>query len=144
MAGGSGFLLEYRGKGQTYDHTGSINIVNTDCSERNSIDANKLFTLKAIAANEASVKGFLGRLDYLQNMLRNMQPDYKCPFILSTIHSSKGLEYDQVYLMDICDGVFPSKPLGDIAKPSKTEVKEFEEERRLFYVGRHKMNRQKS
>lgn len=32
VMGGSGFLLEYRGKEQTYDHTGSINSVITDCS----------------------------------------------------------------------------------------------------------------
>ena len=127
-----GMIKEAPGKAMYRIETG---LGYDDYLERNSIDANKLFTLKAIAANEASVKGFLGRLDYLQNMLKNMQSDYKCPFILSTIHSSKGLEYDQVYLMDICDGVFPSKPLSNIAKPSKTEVKEFEEERRLFYVG---------
>ena len=107
----------------------------SDYLERNNIDQNKLFTLNILAANEFSINSFLGRLDYLQNMLKNMQPDYKCPFILSTIHSSKGLEYDCVYLMDICDGVFPSKPLNNIAKPSKAELKEFEEERRLFYVG---------
>jgi len=103
--------------------------------ERNSIDANKLFILKMIAYNEVSVTSFLGRLEYLQNMLKNSRPDYNCPFILSTIHSSKGLEYDQVYLMDICDGVFPNNVIRSSNSSTPQERKQFEEERRLFYVG---------
>ena len=106
-----------------------------DYLERNSIDANKLFILKMIAYNEVSVTSFLGRLEYLQNMLKNSRTDYNCPFILSTIHSSKGLEYDQVYLMDICDGVFPNKVIRFSGSSTPQERKQFEEERRLFYVG---------
>ncbi|MFI3313723.1 MAG: ATP-dependent helicase, partial [Eubacteriales bacterium] len=52
--------------------------------------------------------------------------------ILSTIHSSKGLEYDRVILMDVFDGNFPKEDM---------EEDELEEERRLFYVG---MTRAKS
>ena len=44
--------------------------------------------------------------------------------ILSTIHSSKGLEYEQVYIIDAIDSVFPKDLAEDI-----------EEERRIFYVG---------
>ena len=54
-----------------------------DYLERNSIDANKLFILKMIAYNEVSVTSFLGRLEYLQNMLKNSRTDYNCPFILN-------------------------------------------------------------
>lgn len=43
-----------------------------------------------------------------------------------TMHSSKGLEFDRVYLPDINEGVLPSK---EIRTP-----KEHEEERRLLYV----------
>jgi len=103
--------------------------------ERNSIDPNKLFVLKMIAYNEVSVTSFLSRLEYLQDMLKNSHPDYECPFILSTIHSSKGLEYDRVYLMDICDGVFPNKVVRSASSSTPQERKQFEEERRLFYVG---------
>ena len=50
--------------------------------------------------------------------------------ILSTIHSSKGLEYDTVYLLDVFDGLLPT-----VTEPqSVEEQKQYQEERRLFYV----------
>lgn len=45
---------------------------------------------------------------------------------LSTVHSSKGLEYDAVFLMDIVKGEFPGR--------KAEQGKALEEERRLFYV----------
>ena len=108
--------------------------------ERNNMDDNKLFILKMLSYEEVSIGSFLGRLEYLQNMLREKRPDYDSNFILSTIHSSKGLEYEEVYLMDVCDGVFPDKVVYS-KKATPQEKKEFEEERRLFYVG---MTRAKS
>ncbi len=103
--------------------------------ERNSIDQNKLFTLRMLSFNENTIEDYLKRLEYLQRMLKTMKPDYNSRFILSTIHSSKGLEYDRVYLMDVVDGMFPVdfiKP-GDSFTPQ--DMKMLEEERRLFYVG---------
>ena len=104
------------------------------------MDDNKLFILKMLSYEEVSIGSFLGRLEYLQSMLREKRPDYDSNFILSTIHSSKGLEYEEVYLMDVCDGVFPDKVVYS-KKATPQEKKEFEEERRLFYVG---MTRAKS
>ena len=46
---------------------------------------------------------------------------------LSTIHQAKGLEFDVVFIIMLCDGLFPS------ARSVKTSDGE-EEERRLFYV----------
>jgi DNA helicase-2/ATP-dependent DNA helicase PcrA len=46
---------------------------------------------------------------------------------LSTIHQAKGLEFDVVFIIMLCDGLFPS------ARSLDTEEGE-EEERRLFYV----------
>ena len=43
--------------------------------------------------------------------------------ILMTIHASKGLEFDTVFVLGLNQGVFPSK-----------SNKDFEEERRLCYV----------
>jgi DNA helicase-2/ATP-dependent DNA helicase PcrA len=46
---------------------------------------------------------------------------------LSTIHQAKGLEFDVVFIIMLCDGLFPS------ARSSESLDGE-EEERRLFYV----------
>jgi len=46
---------------------------------------------------------------------------------LSTIHQAKGLEFAVVFVIMLCDGLFPS------ARSLKT-VEDEEEERRLFYV----------
>ncbi|MDO4619422.1 MAG: ATP-dependent helicase [Lachnospiraceae bacterium] len=55
--------------------------------------------------------------------------------ILSTIHSSKGLEYDTVYLLDVEDGIFPDSVPNNARSASKEELETYEEERRIFYVG---------
>lgn len=103
--------------------------------KRNGIDALKLFILTNLSYREDTIQGFERRMGYLYGMLRNMQPNYSAKFILSTIHSAKGLEYDEVYLMDVCNGVFPAEK-SIITEPlSDTEEKAGEEERRLFYVG---------
>ncbi|MDE7188408.1 MAG: ATP-dependent helicase, partial [Lachnospiraceae bacterium] len=57
------------------------------------------------------------------------------PLILSTIHSSKGLEYDTVYLLDVVDGIFPEDTPKSLKAMDKKERAAYEEERRLFYVG---------
>ena len=48
--------------------------------------------------------------------------------ILSTIHKSKGLEYDDVFLVDLVKGEFP------MIMDYKNKDKILEEERRMFYV----------
>ncbi|MFR8914160.1 MAG: 3'-5' exonuclease, partial [Oscillospiraceae bacterium] len=65
----------------------------------------------------------LERLDELQALLRQPKSEARGQ-ILSTVHSSKGLEYDRVFLLDVIDGVFP-KEGEDVDR---------DEERRLFYV----------
>lgn len=47
--------------------------------------------------------------------------------VLSTIHSAKGLEWNQVFVPHLLDGLFPSDR-------SVRNIEELEEERRLFYV----------
>jgi len=107
--------------------------------ERSGIGNNKLFILKTIARNEFSPREFVERLDELKEKIKEKVNDPGCRFILSTIHASKGLEYDNVYLMDVADGIFPEAvpekvtPAGE-NKPSR-EQEIYEEERRLFYVG---------
>ncbi len=99
------------------------------------IDAGKLFTLRMIARNEETITDFLKRLDKLKELISNSEPDCNAKAILSTIHSSKGLEYDEVYLIDVCDGVFPNKPGYKNKGLDTPEYIQYEEERRIFYVG---------
>ena len=44
------------------------------------------------------------RLGELQQIIKEKPQDYS----LSTIHASKGLEYDAVYLLDVIDGILPA------------------------------------
>lgn len=54
------------------------------------------------------MEGFLRRLEALRDTVETGGGDPACPFVLSTIHASKGLEYDRVFLIDAVDGIFPS------------------------------------
>lgn len=101
--------------------------------KKNHLPENKLEILKSLARRVDSLKGLLVRLNEIKTILENKKPDYSSNLILSTIHSSKGLEYDTVYLMDEKTGLFPVTDSCDYK--DKTEAMEYEEERRLFYVG---------
>lgn len=106
-----------------------------DYLDANNMDSNKLFILKMLAKNEKTIPSFLDRLNELRRIITEKEPDYSSKFILSTIHSSKGLEYDSVILMDVVNGVFPSKVVKKPEKATPQEIRDFEEERRIFYVG---------
>ena len=106
-----------------------------DYLKDNNIDGNKIFILKMLAKNEDSIESFLSRLEELRQILAEKEDDYNTKLILSTIHSSKGLEYDDVVLIDAINGVFPSKVVRKMEKASPEEKRTFEEERRIFYVG---------
>ena len=96
------------------------------------LDPGKYFILHMLAAREPSAEGFLARLNTLRQTIRTHADAPDAPLTLSTIHSSKGLEYERVYLLDIHDGVLPSRP--DAADGTDDERREYEEDRRLFYV----------
>ncbi len=99
------------------------------------LDSGKVEILKMLAYQEEKLEDFLPRLEHLQGMISNYQSQDDSKFVLSTIHSSKGLEYDTVYLLDMIEGILPSisEPKGRNKKES--DVALYEEERRLFYVG---------
>jgi DNA helicase II / ATP-dependent DNA helicase PcrA len=56
------------------------------------------------------------------------QDDDQNRLTLMTLHASKGLEFEVVFISGLEEGLFP------LAKAAQ-ERKELEEERRLFYVG---------
>lgn len=99
------------------------------------MNANKLETVKLIGSRVESPEKLLERLEELRTIIQEKVSDKDCPFILSTMHASKGLEYDTVYLLDVMDGILPEKVLTNPRTASKEELETYEEERRLFYVG---------
>ena len=101
----------------------------------NNIDTNKIFILKMLARKEKDIPSFLERLTELCQIIREQSYDNSSKIILSTIHSSKGLEYDSVILMDVLNGVFPNKVVRDMKRATAQEKRDYEEERRIFYVG---------
>lgn len=101
--------------------------------ERSGIDPFRLDILAQLAEREHTIAGFLARLDQLQALVSAGGNGNTAPCILSTIHSSKGLEYDHVVLADAVIGVLPMEPSSTASAEERTEQQE--EERRLFYVG---------
>ncbi len=101
-----------------------------DYVEQQQLDANKYEILCLLAAREASLDNLLARLDYLRALVAAPSAPAEDGPILSTIHSSKGLEYDTVYLLDVLDDILPA-----VTEPkTPEEQRQYEEERRLFYV----------
>ena len=94
----------------------------------------KLAILEALGRYTPNPSALVTRLGELRERIRQGDSDPNSPFLLSTIHGSKGLEYQRVILMDVADGVLPlaDPPLGDHPDPAAVEA--YEEERRLFYV----------
>ena len=98
-------------------------------------DTGKLDILEALGSQTPSPGALLDRLEELRELVQKGTSDPGSNFLLSTIHSSKGLEYQRVILMDVADGLLPlvEAPVGD--HPDPEAVAAYEEERRLFYVG---------
>lgn len=99
-----------------------------------------LYTIvRILAENCKTLNDFLIRLDKLKDLIKNSEGGRnRSAVTLSTVHSSKGLEYDSVLLIDLYDGEFPGKQSLEEAKKDKDKGDEsslLEEERRLFYVG---------
>ena len=106
-----------------------------DYLNRSEIKDTKLDTLRMLAAWEETPLRLVERLQELRKLIEEKEQDPTCPFILSTIHASKGLEYDTVYLLDVADGILPDRiPVNPKTAP-REELETYEEERRLFYVG---------
>jgi DNA helicase-2/ATP-dependent DNA helicase PcrA len=106
-----------------------------DYLKKMGMNVNKLETVKLIGSRVESPEKLLERLEELRTIIQEKVSDKDCPLILSTMHASKGLEYDTVYLLDVMDGILPEKVLANPRTASKEELETYEEARRLFYVG---------
>jgi len=89
--------------------------------------------LKLIAEGKQTIQAFCERLVFLEEILNGGIAKGSGNVTLSTIHSSKGLEYDCVFIVDMVDGEFPSSKSIEEAEKNG-DVRLLEEERRLFYV----------
>lgn len=90
----------------------------------------KINVLYAIAKTATNLEDWIERLQELEAIIKKGSAEYNSKVILSTIHASKGLEYDKVILLDVVDGILPS-----VCKGTKDRQEEYDEEVRLFYVG---------
>ena len=79
--------------------------------------------------SEATLSGFLEEVALVADI--DSLDDDQNRVILMTLHSAKGLEFPQVYLAGMEDGLFPSY----MSITSDNALEEIEEERRLAYVG---------
>ncbi|MGP1561140.1 MAG: ATP-dependent helicase [Helicobacteraceae bacterium] len=82
----------------------------------------KINTLKRLAGHYESLSGFLNAL-----ILGGREMTEGSGVNLLTVHSSKGLEFEEVFVIDLMDMRFPNKKLISMGGS-------LEEERRLFYV----------
>ncbi|NDL66520.1 ATP-dependent helicase [Anaerotalea alkaliphila] len=97
--------------------------------------ANILATLKFIGKRCRGIQEFLDRLDLLEAaMARAGVRDRAEGVVLSTVHSSKGLEFDHVYMVDLFNSVFPGAEALKAA--AEGDSGRLEAERRLFYVAK--------
>lgn len=78
-------------------------------------------------------------IDQLENKILELEEYIKNPprpanarVHLSTIHSSKGLEYDHLIILDCCDGILPARNTS--GTPPEQARRAMNEEVRLFYV----------
>ena len=96
------------------------------------LDEGKRSILCLLGRQEQSPEALLRRLDALREIVQTPRND-SANFLLSTIHSSKGLEYENVYLLDVLDGILPALTEQEVRTPA--DRRQYQEERRLFYVG---------
>jgi DNA helicase-2/ATP-dependent DNA helicase PcrA len=87
-----------------------------------------LAELVGVARDVDEVEAFLERVSLVADTDDLPESDDESSVVLMTLHSAKGLEFPDVFLVGLEDGVFPH--IRAIGEPD-----ELEEERRLAYVG---------
>ncbi|MEK8129530.1 ATP-dependent helicase [Paenibacillus filicis] len=93
-----------------------------------------LNTLEEIAEPLDTLEDFAKRLKHLETVLRQSRARKSHNAVTcSTFHSSKGLEFKRVYMIDLIDGIIPSS--DDKDKKGEAGSAAMEEAVRLFYVG---------
>ncbi|SOC15824.1 DNA helicase-2/ATP-dependent DNA helicase PcrA [Ureibacillus xyleni] len=110
-------VLEYRSEKFGYNLNNLIELLNT---------------LEQIADSTTTMVEFVNRLNHLDSLMKTSKFNKgKNAVTFSTLHSSKGLEFQTVYMIDLIDGIIPSHTKDE----DEGGEEEREEEVRLFYVG---------
>ncbi len=114
------------------DKTGYVRALEVKQSDENTARIENIGELKTNIISyikETGDSGLAGFLDEvaLYSDIDNYDTDNNC-VTLMTMHSAKGLEFDNVYIIGVEEGIFPG--IRSIGEPE-----EMEEERRLCYVG---------
>ena len=91
-----------------------------------------LNVLELLGQREKNAESLLKRLDELREIMEKGTTDRKSNIVLSAIHSSKGLEYKNVIIIDVIDGILPNVILSQ--KSTKGDFADYLEERRVMYV----------
>ncbi|MCK1997512.1 ATP-dependent helicase [Psychrobacillus psychrodurans] len=123
-------VLKDRSKKNGYNFENIIDILNT---------------LEMISNSTNTLVEFANRLKHLETKMKASKFNKdKNAVIFSTFHSSKGLEFKTVYMIDLINGIIPSKSNQEESGESQNIIEEKEivdleeekeEEVRLFYVG---------
>lgn len=93
-----------------------------------------LHILGEISIGTNTMEEFAKRLNYLKKRLKEASKNKENNAVtLSTLHSSKGLEFKEVYLIDLVEGNLPAAT--DIEEFEEGNMAPMEEAVRLFYVG---------
>ena len=97
-------------------------------------EPDRLDILEVLGRQEPDLASLMARLTVLHDLVQGSGRDAgEGGLVLSTIHASKGLEFEEVVLMDVLDGILPAcAPPGPRADAAERAA--YEEERRLFYV----------
>ncbi|GEK35058.1 ATP-dependent helicase [Kurthia sibirica] len=90
--------------------------------------------LEHLSEGLPNLEAFAQRLKDLEEIMQTSRFNKNENVVtLSTLHSSKGLEFDCVYMIDLIDGIIPSKE--DMKDFKEGNSEKMDEAVRLFYVG---------
>lgn len=93
-----------------------------------------LLSLEEISESLETIRDFANRLTHLESLVKASKYNKdKNAVTFTTFHSSKGLEFKKVYMIDLINGIIPSHE--EIKQDEDGNREQMEEAVRLFYVG---------
>jgi len=111
------------------DQTGYLEMLQErDTAEDTSRSENLRELVNAVAEGTEAGETFHDFLDRAALVSDADSYDERAPITLATLHGTKGLEFDHVFLTGLEEGIFPHARAGN-------SEEDLEEERRLCYVG---------